>query len=86
MKDILDYINELIEKYPYKQPGNRDSYSDYNQGWSDACELIKQEILNNLHKLSISNEGNACNHDFVPKKCWVHKCSKCGELHVEYIN
>ena len=35
--------------------------------------------------LDLQNVSNSvCAHEFIPKKCWVHKCFKCGELHVEY--
>lgn len=34
--------------HPYKQWGDRDSYSKYNEGWSDACgqfyDVIDQVI------------------------------------------
>jgi hypothetical protein len=29
---------------PYKEEGNRESYSSYNEGWSDACDVILAEI------------------------------------------
>ena len=29
---------------PYKEEGNRESYSRYNEGWSDACDVILAEI------------------------------------------
>lgn len=32
----------------------------------------------------INKEAAVCTHEFIPKKCWVHKCLKCGELHIEY--
>ena len=24
-----------------------------------------------------------CDHDFTPTKSWVHRCSICGEMHIE---
>lgn len=47
-KKILEIIKKVAEMYPYKQVGNRDSYSDYNQGWDDACGVIEAEITNLL--------------------------------------
>lgn len=43
---LLNKIDELIEQNPYKQSGNPDSYSSYNEGWNDALDLIQQEINN----------------------------------------
>lgn len=36
---------ELTEKeHPYKELGNRDSYSEYNEGWSDCCDILGNRI------------------------------------------
>lgn len=41
----IDTIIEQVEAmHPYKQSGNRDSYSDYNQGWSCACDIVQQRL------------------------------------------
>ena len=43
--DKLDkVIGEVEDMHPYKQAGNRDSYSEYNEGWSDACDILGQRI------------------------------------------
>lgn len=41
---ITKMIDSVQDKHPYKQAGNVDSYSDYNQGWSDACEVILEKL------------------------------------------
>lgn len=43
--------NQVSELHPYKEPGNRDSYSEYNEGWSDACEEIRIRLIKELKKL-----------------------------------
>lgn len=36
---------ELTEKeHPYKEAGNRNSYSEYNEGWSDCCDILGDRI------------------------------------------
>lgn len=42
MKKAKEYFQELLEKHPYKQSGNRDSYSQYNEGWQDVLDLAMQ--------------------------------------------
>ena len=37
-------IMEIEDIHPYKKSGNRDSYSKYNEGWSDACDIIRNRI------------------------------------------
>ena len=44
--EITDAINRVSNQYPYKQEGNRDSYSSYNEGFQDACDLIEHEVVN----------------------------------------
>lgn len=50
----LPEIEKIIEKveslHPYKESGNRDSYSEYNEGWSDACDVLGNMILEFLRK------------------------------------
>ena len=44
MKTIKEIIEEIAALHPYKNPTDSDSYSDYNQGWADACDLIESRI------------------------------------------
>jgi hypothetical protein len=41
-------IEEIESMNPYKDSGNRDSYNDYNQGWSDACDVLGERIKEHL--------------------------------------
>jgi hypothetical protein len=36
-EEIKDIISEVTEMHPYKKPGDRNSYLEYAEGWSDAC-------------------------------------------------
>lgn len=42
---ILQMVNLARQQHPYKIVGNRDTYSDYNQGWEDAANLIEDLII-----------------------------------------
>ena len=42
--DATKIIKEIEDLHPYKQSGNIDSYGDYNQGWSDACDVILSRL------------------------------------------
>lgn len=44
MKNIDAIIREVESQHPYKDPKNRDTYNDYNQGWSDACDILGHKI------------------------------------------
>lgn len=43
--DIVKKIEEIEDLHPYKQAGNADSYSSYNEGWADACDLLGEAIM-----------------------------------------
>lgn len=45
-KDVAIEIVDKTEKvYPYKVPGDYDTYSQYNEGWSDACDYIRGALV-----------------------------------------
>jgi len=48
MINIDKIIKEISDQHPYKEKGNRDSYSQYNEGWSDACEVLGERIKKEL--------------------------------------
>jgi len=70
--EIEQIISEVEDIHPYKERGNADSYSDYNQGWSDACDVIEQRLKDNFSTpkpTELPSEGeitemtdNALNH------------------------
>lgn len=43
-KRVIMLIDEAAEKYPYKIIGLPNTYSDYNQGWTDACDWLYANI------------------------------------------
>jgi hypothetical protein len=46
--EIDKAVSEVEDMHPYKQAGNRDSYSEYNEGWSDACDILGETIKTKL--------------------------------------
>jgi len=42
---ISKVIEEIADQRPYKEAGNADSYSQYNEGWTDACDVLETAIL-----------------------------------------
>ena len=43
MPDRVD-IFEIAKMHPYKESGNPDSYTDFNQGWSMAIDKVIEEM------------------------------------------
>jgi len=48
-KEEAEKIEKIIsvteDEHPYKEAGNPDSYSSYNEGWTDACDILGERIL-----------------------------------------
>lgn len=39
---IADYA---VDEHPYdKDPGNPETFSEYNRGWHDACDYIREKL------------------------------------------
>jgi len=47
-EQIIEICRKVEDMYPYKESGNIDSYSKYNEGWSDACDVLEQTLLESL--------------------------------------
>ena len=43
-KRVIILIDEASEIHPYKVVGDSNTYSNYNQGWSDACDWLYANI------------------------------------------
>ena len=42
----IEALEKVAELYPWKVPGNRDSYSQYNEAWQDALDRAEGAIGN----------------------------------------
>lgn len=41
---VLEAVKHTDDIYPYKVPEEYDTYGQYNEGWSDACDYIRGEL------------------------------------------
>jgi hypothetical protein len=44
INDVLKITTRVEKIHPYKVVGDRDSYSSYNEGWSDCVSLIEHYL------------------------------------------
>jgi len=49
--EIEQIISEVDDMHPYKKPGVRESYYEYAEGWSDACDELGDRIKAAMNKL-----------------------------------
>lgn len=54
--NIDKIIDEVIAQHPYKVKGKPETYNQYNEGWSDACDLLGQKIKKAMEKLELEKE------------------------------
>lgn len=40
----IDALEKVAELYPWRVPGDSDSYSQYNEAWQDALNRVENEI------------------------------------------
>lgn len=43
-KAAIDALEKVAELFPWRVPGNRDTYDRYNEAWNDAIERAEIEI------------------------------------------
>lgn len=43
-KEIFDALEKVASFFPYKIPGNADTYDKYNEAWNDAIGRAEMEI------------------------------------------
>lgn len=53
MRKINNGIAEVCNEHPYKVVGDMDTYSQYNEGWNDACDRIQSKITDILFEQSL---------------------------------
>lgn len=85
------FIDEASEKYPYKVIGDSESYSNYNQGWTDACDWLYANIeSDNLPSVKSQRaKGHLVSNqqDGEVKAFWErYRCSICGEYAQDNFN
>lgn len=75
---LIEKIDTVTNEHPYKVIGDTDSYSQYNEGWADACDRMLSVLSEQkeTHK-SCSNCGN--NTEYLKP----HTCDICTSLDQE---
>lgn len=53
-----EIIQKMKDSHPFKKIGDRTSYSEYNEGWSDACDILGEEITKKLNELKFLCKTN----------------------------
>lgn len=82
MKKLSEYFKTLLEQHPYKQNGNRDSYSQYNEGWQDALDLSMQ-LAKTIQVDAIKETAKECVKNI--ETCgypYNVKCNNCGRVSI----
>ena len=75
-KAVNDALEKIAELYPWKIPGNRDTYDRYNEAWQDAVFRMETEI-EQLPSAQPQRTGR-----------WIHQvkfgrieCDQCGKVY-----
>lgn len=71
---VIDALEKVAGLFPYKIPGNADTYSPYNEAWNDAIGRAEMEmeslepadVMRVIHGHWIYKHGEMC-------------CSRCNE-------
>lgn len=72
MQELEKILEEIEAEHPYKVPGNYDSYSQYNEAWSDAIDRVRARLENFFKEKE--NDGWIQVKDRLPipnKEVWV---------------
>ncbi len=75
---VLEAVKHTDDMYPYKVPGEYDTYGQYNEGWSDACDYIRGE-LETMTAADVEPVVHAKNISDAHPSDEFH-CGKCGLL------
>lgn len=70
INDVLKITTKVEKIHPYKVVGDRNSYSPYNEGWSDCVSLIEHY----LEQIPTA-ESNGKWQRRKGSDCW--ECSEC---------
>lgn len=70
---VLEAVKHTDDMYPYKVLGEYDTYSQYNEGWSDACDYIRGE----LETLQAADVAPVVHAEWLHVEENKYKCSRC---------
>ena len=56
-EEVRKAIREVEEHHPYKIVGKPETYSEYNEGWTGACDIVEQRIDTVFTQSKTTNHG-----------------------------
>lgn len=79
LNDAIDALEKVARFFPYRVPGNRDSYDRYNEAWNDAIGRAEIEIEKLSPAQAETCEG--CKHlgkwEFEVEYGYSSPCTRC---------
>ena len=77
---VSDTLAKIEAKYPYKIYGDRSTYSQYNEGWSDAVAEMDRYLLYLADAEPEERTAKATAYDPNSKSFWATdgRCEGCG--------
>lgn len=51
MKELEKILEDIEHEHPYHIPGRPETYSEYNDGWTDAIDRVRAELSKKLEEL-----------------------------------
>lgn len=81
INDVLKITTRVEKIHPYKVVEDRDSYSPYNEGWSDCVSLI-EHYLEQIPFAETERTAKVEHHGTISYP--FHHCGECGREVEEY--
>lgn len=51
MQELAKILDDIEHEHPYHIPGRPETYSEYNDGWTDAIDRVRAELSKKLEEL-----------------------------------
>ena len=71
MQELEKILEEIEAEHPYKVPGNYDSYSQYNEAWQDAIDLVRARLEEFFQEKD--NDGWVTVEDRLPEESGYYR-------------
>lgn len=71
-QEVISALEKVAGFFPYKEPGNRDSYNEYNEAWNDAIGRAEMEIGKLPSAFGVG-------HWVWQERGYFWTCSECGQ-------
>ena len=71
MQELEKILEEIEAEHPYKVPGNYDSYSQYNEAWQDAIDLVRARLEEFFQEKD--NDGWVTVEDRMPEESGYYR-------------